>query len=202
MKQIQQAGLSQIAGGVTVLLQESDAVSGVDNTAWGGGGDGGFGGDMLGAGGSSNNGYDSNGVGPTNCVPAPAAAPLAPGLFGYTLTETLGGASALAGLAVGVGQGVGASMAIETAGGLAGVGAMESGAASLMGSAGLGLASAFATGYTAGTLAYNGSDTVQDVSQAIVGRVTEVAPDIPAAIGTALVDVFHGKGLGRAGVGP
>jgi hypothetical protein len=119
---------------------------------------------------ASAGGFDSNGVGANSCVPAASAS----GLFGYTFTETLAGAGALTGLATGLGQGVGASLAIEAAGGWAGVGGMGSSAAGLIGSATLGLVSAAAVGGLIGTIAYNGSETVRDLSQAAVGQAFEV----------------------------
>lgn len=162
MQVLKKTWLDKVAGGVSELMGEG----GGDNyTGWGGGGNGGYISFDVGGGG----GFDSNGVGANSCVAPPSS-----GLFGYTFTETLTGAGALTGLATGLGQGVGASLAIETAGGLAGVGQMGSGAAGLIGSATLGLGSALIGGVVIGTVAYNNSEAVRDLSQAAVGQVFEV----------------------------
>lgn len=227
MQQLKKTVLAQVAGGVAqaassgsatlnsdgylmdVVSFGDDGGGGWDGGGWGGGND-------MGETGSSNNNvlasvgngqavgqFDANGVGPTSCVVVmPPAAPSTPGVFAMSLTESIGAGTAAVGVVAGVYQGVGASLAIEAAGGLSGVGAMGSGAGGLMGSAGLGVGSAAVAGYAVGTIAYYNSETVQDVSQAVVGRVIEVTPEIPGGIGDALMDTFNGKNLGRAGVGP
>ena len=216
MQQLKKTVLAQVAGGTADEVVFNDATGGGwdSGDGWDSGG-GWESGNDLGDTGSSNNvlagvgpgqatgNFDANGVGPTSCVVMmPAAPPSTPGVFGMSLTESIGAGTAAVGVVAGVYQGVGASLAIESAGGLSGVGAMGSGAGGLMGSAGLGVGSAAVAGYAVGTIAYYNSETVQDVSQALVGRVIEVAPEIPGAIGDALMDTFNGKNLGRAGVGP
>jgi hypothetical protein len=106
-----------------------------------------------------------NGGGSTSGAPA---APASAGLFGYSFTETLAGIAAGTALAGGLGQGVGASVAIEAAGGLSGLGAAASGVG---GSIAIGLASAAIAGGLAGTLIYNNSETVRDGAAAVVEGV-------------------------------
>ena len=163
MQVLQQNLLPHVVGG-------SYDASGESGEYGGNGGSDGYGSYFGGGSFASVGGFDSNGVGATSCVPAAPSS----GLFGYTFTESLAGATALTGVVAGLGQGYGASLAIEAAGGLAGVGQMGSGAAGLMGSAALGVGSAVLAGYVAGTLAYNNSETVRDLSQAAVGQVFEV----------------------------
>lgn len=181
MKVLQKTLLARVAGGETeeVLLYS------------GGGGDGGFGGDWwandwggaggyggsdfsggnftLGQFGSVSGNFDSNGIGAQSCAPQAAS-----GLFGLSMTETIGAGTAMGALATAIGQGVGASFAIEAAGGLGAVGGMGAGAAGLMGSAALGLGGALLTGGVIGTLAYEHSETVRDVAQAAIGGVFEI----------------------------
>jgi hypothetical protein len=219
MKTIRKTLLAQITGGVAAVSGGGGG-GGAIWDGWGGydgGGydnfDIGFGGygdgDIFGAGGSSNDGsgslsvdfgtvqanvgggFDSNGVGGNSCVPAPNAP--ASGLFGYSFTETVAGATAVTGLVAGIGQGVGASLAIEAAGGLSGVGQMGAGAAGLIGSAGLGLGSAFMTGEVVGTVLYNSSETVQDASQAIVGGIIENGPSVLESAASWLLYGPHGE---------
>lgn len=122
-------------------------------------GDGGYGGGVS----ASVGGFDGNGVGPTSCLPAPAPPPAA-GLFGFTLMETIAGVGTATMLAGGIGQGIGASMAINAAGGLGAVGGMGASAAGLMGSATLGLASSVFAGAAVGYVAYQNSETVRTVA--------------------------------------
>jgi hypothetical protein len=194
MNVLEKSLLPEVVGGSVYDSGTGAMADGGGGGGYGGGYDGGsdfnwgFFGDSF----ASAGGFDSNGVGANSCVAAPSS-----GLFGYTFTETLAGAGAAAGLATGIGQGIGASLAIETAGGLAGVGQMGSGAAGLIGSATLGLASAFGTGYLAGAIAYNNSETVRDLSQAAVGQAFEVIEafkEVGAAvfgIDRALQPVYH-----------
>jgi hypothetical protein len=171
MNVLEKSLLPEVVGG-SVYDSGTGAMADGGGGGYGGGYDGGsdfnwgFFGDSF----ASAGGFDSNGVGANSCVPAASAS----GLFGYTFTETLAGAGAVTGLATGLGQGVGASLAIEAAGGWAGVGQMGSGAAGLIGSATLGLGSALIGGVVIGTVAYNNSETVRDLSQAAVGQVFEV----------------------------
>lgn len=72
--------------------------------------------------------------------------------------------------AAGIGGGVGASYAIEAAGGLAAMGSAAIGAGA---AAGTGILSAGYAGYALGGWVYDHSETVQNVSQAAVGMVME-----------------------------
>jgi len=76
-------------------------------------------------------------------------------------------------LAAAIGGGVGASLAIETAGGWGAIGAMGSGAAGLMAAGVAGVAAAGSAGYLAGDYLYHHSEFVQEWSQAAVGAVVE-----------------------------
>lgn len=73
-------------------------------------------------------------------------------------------------IAAGIGGGVGASYAIEAAGGLAAMGAAAVGVGA---AAGTGILSAGYAGYAVGGWLYDHSETLQNVSQAAVGVVIE-----------------------------
>ena len=226
MQQLKKTVLAQVAGGVaqaapsgnTTVYSGGDLVEVASFGDTGGGGwdSGGWGsGNEMGDTGSSNNNvlggvgagqavgqFDANGVGPTSCVVMmPPAAPVAQGVFGMTLAETTGAATAAVTVSAGIGGGIVASNIVEAAGGWGAVGEMGVSGLALGPAAGAGVLSAGAAGYAVGTLIYNQSETVQDASQAVVGRVIEVAPEIPGAIGQALIDTFNGKNFGHAGVG-
>lgn len=89
----------------------------------------------------------------------------------------------LGALAAGLGGGVGASLAIEAAGGFSAVGAMGAGAVGLLTAAGTGLAAAGAAGGLIGNYAYHNSETVQEYSQAAVGYVVETFRDLSDRMG-------------------
>ena len=171
MQVLQQNLLPHVVGGSYDASGESGEYGGNGGSDGYGSyfGGGFFGGDSF----ASVGGFDSNGVGATSCVPTASS-----GLFGFSFTETLAGAGAVTVLATGLGQGYGASLAIEAAGGLAGVGQMGSSAAGLMGSAALGLGSALIGGGLIGTVAYHNSETVRDISQAAVGGVLTVVEGV------------------------
>lgn len=76
----------------------------------------------------------------------------------------------IGGMAAAIGGGVGAAYAIEGAGGLA---AMGSGAIAAGTAFGAGLIATAMAGWTAGTYAYEHSETVQEYSQGAVGAVVE-----------------------------
>lgn len=189
MKVLQKTLLASVAGGEAdeVVFAYSGGDTGTWDGSWGGGGD--YGWDSAsdyawdGAGGGDYGGgashiaapsFDSNGVGLTSCVAMPPPPPpLATGLFGYSLTETITAGTAAGGLAYGIGQGVGASLAIEAAGGLGGIGAMGAAATGVGSAVVVGLTASFATGYIGGTLLYHNSETVQNLSQAAVGGVVD-----------------------------
>ena len=216
MQQLKKTVLAQVAGGTADEVVFNDATGGGwdSGDGWDSGGGWDSGNDM-GDTGSSNNvlagvgtgqaagNFDANGVGPTSCVVMmPPPAPVAQGVFGLTLAETTGAATAALAISGGIGGGVVASNIVQAAGGWGAVGEMGVSGLALGPAAGVGILSAGAAGFAAGTLLYEHSETVQDVSQAVVGRVIEVAPEIPGAVGDALMDTFNGKNLGRAGVGP
>jgi len=185
MKVLQKTMLASVAGGTAEYLLNSSGTansweSGWDVADYGGGDFGGIGLSVGQYGGVSGN-FDSNGVGATSCAPSGAA-----GLFGMSLTETLAAGGAVGGLATAIGQGVGASFAIEAAGGLAGVGEMGAGAAGLMGSAVVGVSGALLAGGAIGTLAYQHSETVRDFAQSAVGGVFQVIEDVKQVGATAL----------------
>jgi hypothetical protein len=172
MNVLEKSLLPEVVGGSVYDSGTSAMADGGGGGGYGGGYDGGsdfnwgFFGDSF----ASAGGFDGNGVGANSCVPAASAS----GLFGLTLTETLGASAGLAALAGGIGGGMGASAAIEAAGGFSALGTMG-GAASGVGTAmGLGVLAAATTGFVAGTLAYQNSETVRDVSQAVVGGVISV----------------------------
>jgi hypothetical protein len=138
-------------------------------------GDGGYGGGVS----ASVGGFDGNGVGPTSCLPAPPPPPpLTEGLFGFTFMETATAATAATLLAGGIGQGVGASLAIEGAGGLAGVASMGAGAAGLMGSAAIGLMSSVIIGGGVGYISYQNSETVRTVADGVGAGFVDGIVDI------------------------
>lgn len=126
----------------------------------------GSGGFSLG-GGSVGGGFE--GITPLSCSPAPAVG--GNGWFGLSVAETLGVGTGAIGLLGGLGQGYGASLAIEAAGGLGSVGEIGAASAGLLGSAAVGLGSAFVAGYGIGTLAYNNIEIVRDGAQWVVGAV-------------------------------
>ena len=182
MKVLQKTLLSQVAGGeadeVVFAVAGGGDWGGGD---WGSGGDYGWdsGGDYGWDGGGgfavSSPAFDNNGVGMTSCVPMPPPpAPLTDGLFGYTLTETVGILGAATTLTAGISGAVGASLTIDAAGGLSGLGALGGAATGITTAAGLGLLSSFGAGVLVGTMAYQNSETVRDVSQAAVGYAFEV----------------------------
>lgn len=148
---------------------------------WGGGAGGGFGsvaagGFNLGLG-SFDLGNVASGIG------GPAYTPGLPnGWFGLSVAETLGVGTGLLGLGGGIGQGIGASLVIDTAGGWGAIGGMGTAGAGLVGNAGLGVTSAFIVGAGIGTLAYNNSEFVRDGSQWMVGAVLTAIDDIGSAV--------------------
>jgi hypothetical protein len=111
---------------------------------------------------------------------APAIAPN--GLFGMSVAETLGMGTGILAIGGGLGQGIGASLAIEAAGGWSAIGGMGTAAAGLVGNAGLGVASALIVGLGIGTLAYNNSELVRDGAQFAVGAVLTAIEDIGNAV--------------------
>lgn len=222
MQQLNKTLLVQVAGGVaqaaaagsTIGNATDDMIEVVGLGDSGGGWEGNSGSAMgdyssgndvlagVGAGPAVGN-FDANGVGPTSCVVLmPPAAPVAQGLFGMTLTETLGAGTGALAIGGAIGGAVVASSVVETAGGWGAVGTLGASGVGLGTAAGAGVLASGAAGYAVGTALYNSSETVQEVSQAVVGRVVEVAPEIPGAVGGALIGTFNGQNLGRAGVGP
>ncbi|MFL6711206.1 MAG: hypothetical protein ACJ8HI_23650 [Massilia sp.] len=186
MKVLQKTMLASVAGGTAEYVINANGSANSWESSWdaadyGGGGD--FGGSSLSVGqyGGVSGNFDSNGVGATSCAPSGAA-----GLYGMSLTETLAAGGAVGGLATAIGQGVGASFAIEAAGGLAGVGEMGAGAAGLMGSAVVGVSGALLAGGAIGTLAYQHSETVRDFAQSAVGGVFQIIEDVKQVGATAL----------------
>lgn len=166
MKELSREQCSHIAGGDPGMVLAGGG-------GGGGGGGFGFGGSSFGSGGidfgSGSIGFDSNGIGPLSCTPAPSVA--ANGWFGLSVAETLGVGTGGLALISGLGQGYGASLAIEAAGGLGAVGQMGAAGAGLMGSAALGLGSALITSGVIGTLAYDNIEFVRDGAQWTVGTV-------------------------------
>lgn len=156
MKELSREQCSQIAGGDPGMVLA-------------GGGAFGGGGNSFGSGGINFGASGFDGIGPLSCRPAPSTA--SDGWFGLSFTETLGAVAAGTAIARGLGQGYGASLAIEAAGGFSAIGELGAAAAGLGGSAALGLGSAFALGIGVGTVAYHQSDTLQDVAQSVVGGV-------------------------------
>lgn len=162
MKKLDKAVLAHIAGGEADEVVYAISGDGGYGGEYGGGYDGSYGDGGYGGGGyASLGGFDANGIGPTSCLPAPAPPPAA-GLFGFSLMETIGAATVTTLLAGGIGQGIGASLAIDAAGGFAAVGNMGASAAGLMGSATLGLASSVIVGVSVGYIAYQNSETVRN----------------------------------------
>lgn len=84
---------------------------------------------------------------------------------------TLDGDVELVAAGTGWGAGWGASMAISNAA-ATGV-SLGTAAPAIYGAGGAGLVTAWNTGQAIGTYAYNNSETVQNVSQAIVGAIVE-----------------------------
>jgi hypothetical protein len=111
----------------------------------------------------------------------PATAPN--GLFGMSIAENLGVATGIGAILTGLGQGWGASAAIEAAGGFSQIGTYGAAATGLAGSAVFGVGAAAVTGYAAGTLIYNYSpDWVQGILQDAVGHTVETIGAIPDAL--------------------
>lgn len=153
MKVLQKSLLARVVGGLAAASNADNGKIDIDGGASYGGGSGG-------------GGYDANGVGQLSCVAAPPTP--ASGLFGLTLTETIGAGTAVTGAGYALGQAVQASGVIEAAGGF---GAALSGAdlaAGTFGSAGAGILVAAGVGVVIGTAAYHGSETVRDVAQMTV----------------------------------
>ena len=177
MKVLEKNLLSQVAGGeadeVVYAYGGGDTGSDAFGGAWSGAGDYGWDDSGGGGGGSASlivaPAFDGNGVGSTSCVPMPP--PPATGLFGYSMTET----TTLYG---GLGSGIGASVVVDSAGGLGAIGAMGAAGAGLGGLALVGLASSAMVGRDIGTAIYNNSETVQEWSQKAWGGVFQVIEDV------------------------
>jgi hypothetical protein len=111
----------------------------------------------------------------------PAIAPN--GLFGMSIAENLGVATGIGAILTGLGQGWGASAAIEAAGGFSQLGTLGAAATSVGGAAFFGVGSAVVTGGAIGTLIYNYSpDWVQGIMQDAVGHTVETIGAIPDAL--------------------
>ncbi len=170
MKELSGEQCSQIAGGDPGMVLAGGGAFGGGGSSFGSGG--------INFGSGSVGGFD--GIGLLSCAPAPSVA--ANGWFGLSVAETMGVGTGILGLAGGIGQGYGASLAIEAAGGLSAVGEMGAASAGLMGSAALGLGSSFIAGYGVGTLLYNNSELVRDGAQWAVGAVLTAIDDIGDAV--------------------
>ncbi|WP_426176064.1 hypothetical protein [Massilia sp. TWR1-2-2] len=149
---------------------------------WSGGGAGGFG--SVGNGGFNLGlgSFDFGSIG--SDIGGPAYTPtMAPnGLFGMSIAETLGVGTGILAIGGGLGQGIGASLAIEAAGGWGAIGGMGAAAGGLVGSVALGLLSAAAVGGGIGMLAYHNSELLRDGAQYVVGAVLTAIEDIGNAI--------------------
>ena len=105
------------------------------------------------------------------------------GLFGMSIAENLGVATGIGAILTGLGQGWGASAAIEAAGGFSQIGTYGAAAMSLGGAAAYGVVAAAAAGYGAGTLIYDYSpDWAKDIMQDVVGRTVETISAVPDAL--------------------
>ena len=177
MKELTRDQCGQIAGGDPGM-----ALAGAPGGGAGGGGFGsvGVGGFNLGYGGFDLGSVASN-IGGAAYTPGMPGMPN--GWFGLSVAETIGVGTGFLGLATGIGQGIGASIAIEAAGGVSAVGGMGAASAGLLGSAALGLGSAFVVGYGIGTLAYNNIEFVRDGAQWGVGAVVTGIDEIGYALG-------------------
>jgi hypothetical protein len=163
---------------------------------------------LVGGGGAGGGGFGSAGIGGFNLGfgdfnlgsiasdlggPSYTPATLPNGLFGMSIAETLGVGTGILALGSGIGQGVGASLAIEAAGGWSAIGGMGPAATGLVGSAAVGLLSSAAVGAGVGTLIYNYSpDWAQTIMQDAVGHTVEAIfaiPDAVVAINAWIVNV-------------
>ena len=177
MKVLHKNLLSHVAGGeadeVVYAYGGGDTGSDAFGGAWSGAGD--YGWDDSGGGSVSMfvaPAFDANGVGSTSCVPMPPPpAPLATGLFGYSMSETLT-------LGGGLGGGIGASVAIEAIGGWSAIGTLGATAPALVAATGVGIGAAAAVGWTIGGAIYNNSETVQEWSQKAWGGVFQAIEDV------------------------
>ncbi|WLI90159.1 hypothetical protein Q4S45_03275 [Massilia sp. R2A-15] len=206
MQVLKKTLLAQVAGGFGDELEfnhEDGSGSGGDAGGWGNWDNSSN--EMFGAGGSSNDGpaslalnfgsvqanvggsgFDSNGVGPNSCVAQPPAG----GLFGMTMTETLGAAAGATAAAAGIGGGWGASAAIEAAGGFGQIGTMGSAAVGVTSAALVGVVASASVGVGAGALLYGQSEIVQDVSQTLVGAALEAVEDVKE-VGAWVLGIEH-----------
>lgn len=115
------------------------------------------------------------------------------GLFGMSIAENLGIATGIGAILTGLGQGWGASAAIQAAGGFGQLGTLGAAATSVGGAAFFGLGSAAAAGGVIGTLIYHYSpDWAQTIVQDAVGHTVEtivVIPDSLVAINAWMIGV-------------
>jgi hypothetical protein len=231
MKTIPRPLLGQLSCGVAAALggTSSAAWDGGGWGDWGGGGGGGF--DFGGGGwgfdsfsGGGGGGFDSWGggdnfgsvsVGGFNLglgsfdlggvasdVGGSAYTPAVPnGLFNMSIAENLGVLTAAGAVLNGLGQGWGASAAIQAAGGFSQLGTLGAAATGVGGAALYGIGSAAAVGAGVGTLIYHYSpDWAQTIMQDAVGGTVEAIKSIPeglAEIGAWIGNVTLPSGAGH-----
>jgi hypothetical protein len=184
MKELTRQELDVYTGGDPGMVLAGGGWSG-GGTGAGGFGSVGIGGFNLGFG-DFDLGTVAHDVGGTAYTPA-----IAPnGLFGMSIAENLGVATGIGAVLTGLGQGWGASAAIEAAGGFSQIGTYGAAATGVGGSAIFGVGAAAVTGYAAGTLIYNSSpDWLQGILQDAVGKTVETIGAIPEAIPDAIVAI-------------